>query len=494
MRLTRTGRAISSDHGLRSRQPQRPTGPKDRCSDPRPAPAAFADSQTGSVHAVQETHAEDQHCGHRHEAEDEQEKTAKGRQNWHASLFGGQFIAYANIGFHTFKITGSGFERPHMPQRCPMLFPSLVLGMAGPECPPILATPSGAKFSQMPSFQYSGSRLDRGGVHRRDPDWVAAMMADPSARVLPVWRDRNLVHESNGDGAGMAVTLCELRALQAPQVTPLVAATFNWVFLGMDEVIGPVFAVDISTLDEERAAAVAGSGAFQDLRRISQSVSMDEAAIMAYARGMLTWHRRNLHCGVCGSPTESIQAGHVRHCTSGACGAEAYPRTDPAVIMLVERPASDGEPARCLLARHARVPRPVYSTLAGFVEPGESLEEAVAREVAEETGVIVDSWTYHGSQPWPFPASLMVGFRVRASTTVITLDPGELDEACWFTAAELDAFGEWGDESAQRSLPRPDSIARSLVESWRAEQRLPQGEVLADRQPELERLIRDPRG
>lgn len=324
----------------------------------------------------------------------------------------------------------------------------------------------------MPSFQYSGSRLDRGGVHRRDPDWMAAMMADPSARVVPVWRDQNLVHERDGDGAGLTVTLDELRSFQAPQVEPLVAATFNWVFLGMDEVIGPIFAVDISALEEEQVVAIAGRGSFHDLRRIGQSVSMGEAAIMAYARGMLTWHRRNLHCGVCGSVTESIRAGHVRLCTNSECGAEAFPRTDPAVIMLVERPAAGGEPARCLLARHTRLPRAVYSTLAGFVEPGESLEEAVAREVFEETGVVVDTWAYHGSQPWPFPASLMVGFRARAATSAITIDPDELDEACWFTAAELDAFGDWTDQSAERCLPRPDSIARSLVESWRAEQRL----------------------
>ncbi len=326
----------------------------------------------------------------------------------------------------------------------------------------------------MPSFQYSGSRLDRGGVHRRDPDWVAAMMADPSARVVPVWHDRNLVHELDAKGEDLAVTLCDIPSLGAPRVAPLVAATFNWVFLGMDELTGPLFAVDLSALDEEQAVAVAGQGTFHDLRRIGPSVSIGEAAIMAYARGMLTWHRRNLHCGVCGSATRSVSAGHVRQCTNAQCGTEAFPRTDPAVIMLVERPAEGGKPACCLLARHARLPRAVYSTLAGFVEPGESLEEAVAREVMEETGVVVDAWSYHGSQPWPFPASLMVGFRARGATSGITLDPQELDEARWFTAAELDAFGEWGDDAAERCLPRPDSIARSLVESWRAEQRMPE--------------------
>ncbi|MHB1223233.1 MAG: NAD(+) diphosphatase [Gemmatimonadaceae bacterium] len=326
----------------------------------------------------------------------------------------------------------------------------------------------------MASFHYSGSRLDRAGVHRRDPAWMAALLADPAARAVPVWRDRNLICERDGDG-GLVAGLCEVRSLRLRVVAPLVEAALDLVFLGLDGESGPIFAVDLSVVDEERAVAIAGGGGFDDLRRIGPAVSAADASLMAYARGMLTWHRRNLHCGVCGSPTESVRAGHVRQCTDPACGVEAFPRTDPAVIMLVERPATEGEPASCLLARHTRSARPVYSTLAGFVEPGESLEEAVAREVMEETGVVVDGSTYIGSQPWPFPASLMVGFRARASTSAIILDPEELSEACWFTAAELDAFGEWGDEQAAHCLPRHDSIARALVESWRADQRLASG-------------------
>lgn len=302
------------------------------------------------------------------------------------------------------------------------------------------------------------------------------MLADPAARVIPVWRDRSLVRERAG-GAGLVAARCTVAMLRAQLTSPLVEATLNWVFLGVDGESGPLFSADLSAVEEEAAVAIAGGGILQDLRRVGASVPAGDAALLAYARGMATWHRRNLHCGICGSPTESARAGHVRQCTGAACGAETFPRTDPAVIMLVEHPAAGGEPARCLLARHARLPRAVYSTLAGFVEPGESLEEAVAREVMEETGVVVDAATYHASQPWPFPASLMVGFRARASTTAIVLDPEELDEACWFTAAELDSFGEWGDETAERCLPRPDSIARALVESWRSDQRSGRGSV-----------------
>lgn len=325
-------------------------------------------------------------------------------------------------------------------------------------------------FRAMLSFHYSGSLLDRAAAQRRDPTWVAAMLAHPAARVVPVWRDRNLACER--DGGGLAAALCDVPSLHPPDLAPLVKAALEWVFLGMDGEAGPIFAVDLSAVDETRAVAIVGRGSFHDLRQIGPAVSVADASLMAYARGMLTWHRRNLHCGVCGSPTESIRAGHVRRCTDAACRAEAFPRTDPAVIMLVERPAAAGEPARCLLARHARSSRAVYSTLAGFVEPGESLEEAVAREVMEETGVVVDDSTYIGSQPWPFPASLMVGFRARAGTSAITIDHEELADARWFTAADLDAFGEWGDEQSAPCLPRHDSIARALVESWRAEQRL----------------------
>jgi NAD+ diphosphatase len=157
----------------------------------------------------------------------------------------------------------------------------------------------------------------------------------------------------------------------------------------------------------------------------------------------------------------------VRVCT--ACGTESYPRTDPAVIMLVHRPAAGGEPARCLLARSPRFKPGMFSTLAGFVEPGESLEDAVARETLEETGVRVGRVVYHGSQPWPFPASLMIGFRAEASTTELTIDGEEIADARWFTAEELASFGEWGDEDAALRLPRRDSIARLLVDAWVAD-------------------------
>jgi NAD+ diphosphatase len=218
-----------------------------------------------------------------------------------------------------------------------------------------------------------------------------------------------------------------------------------------------IFAVDLSHC-EAPLDAIAATGAFDftDLRRVGPLLPRTEGALLAYARGIAYWHERHRFCGVCGAPTRSEEGGHVRRCTNGACEATHFPRTDPAVIMLVH----DGE--RCLLGRKAEWPKGMHSTLAGFVEPGESLEEAVAREVFEETGIEVEEVTYHSSQPWPFPASLMLGFHARARTRTITIDADELEHAAWYERADLLARE---DDDTLR-LPRRDSIARRLVEDW----------------------------
>ena len=309
-------------------------------------------------------------------------------------------------------------------------------------------------------LMYTGGPLDRAGVRRRDTDWLTDLLRRPDARVVPMWRDRNLVEPGEPPRAAM-ITGTAIRS-----VTEQAQAH---VFLGLwDD--APYFAVDLSQHEEPALAPLINGGAFEDLRQVGRLLAADEATILAYARGMLHWHRHQKFCSDCGSPTVPQDGGHVHKCTNPDCGRSHFPRTDPAVIMLVTRRGEDGVD-RCLLGWSQRWEFPMYSTLAGFVEPGESLEEAVAREVSEETGVQVGEVTYRGSQPWPFPASLMLGFRARATTAEIACDPAEMREARWFTREELNAFGEYhGETDPNRPrLPRTDSISRRLIEDWRAE-------------------------
>ena len=217
------------------------------------------------------------------------------------------------------------------------------------------------------------------------------------------------------------------------------------------------FAVDVSHIDDPASAEpFAGRGEFVDLRAIGPLLARDEGSIMAYARGLMYWHRRHRYCGVCGSLTESTQGGHVRRCTNADCAVDHFPRTDPAVIMLV----TYGD--ACLLGRQSIWPAGMHSTLAGFVEQGESLEEAVIREIKEESGVDVERPVYHSSQPWPFPSSIMLGFHAEARSQTLVVNTDELETAAWYRREDLLA----SPEDATFRLPRKDSIARRLVDDW----------------------------
>jgi NAD+ diphosphatase len=315
----------------------------------------------------------------------------------------------------------------------------------------------------MSPIRYAGGTLDRGSKLREDDDWVSAAFVSDGAVAVLVHNDRNLV-------AGLAGREETPRAALVPLALvrdKLPATGAIWAFLGLAGEI-PVFGVDISADGVAPIPELDDVGEFVDLRRAGPLVPAEEAAVLAYARAVLTWHHRHRYCSVCGSPTESHKAGHVRRCTNTSCAAESFPRTDPVVIMLVTRCGGEGAPNQCLLGRHARLPRGAYSLLAGFVEPGECLEDAVAREVMEETAVRVRDVRYQGSQPWPFPYSMMIGFRATAETDDIVLD-GELEDARWFTAQQVAEFGEWADESATFRRPRKDSIARYLLDQWIAE-------------------------
>ena len=282
---------------------------------------------------------------------------------------------------------------------------------------------------------YNGGPLDRAGRRRGDSAWLRDQLAHPERRTIPLWRDRCLLR----DGA----------VLNPPPIEG------EPVFLGLDDHV-PVFAVDLSALAESDALAAVGADAAVELRRIVGRLAPAEAAVLAYARGLCHWHRNQRYCGGCGAPTKLADGGATRRCAD--CGRQHFPRIEPAIITLVEAP---GEPTRCLLARHAGAAPDAYALLAGFVEVGECLEDAVRREVAEEAGVAIGEVTYRASQAWPFPAGLMLGFHARALSDAIDIDGDELIQARWFTRAELR-----DRRRARGHLGRPDSIDRYLIESW----------------------------
>ncbi|MBY8872834.1 NAD(+) diphosphatase [Micromonospora sp. PLK6-60] len=293
---------------------------------------------------------------------------------------------------------------------------------------------------------YGGGWLDRSGGRRADPGWVAARLAAAGTVLLPLWRDRCLVTAER----------IPVR-LSAADSAGVLAAADETVFLGLDGEVA-VFAVDLSALSEQEATALTGAAAAVDVRAIFAGLGPAEAAIQGYARGLLHWHRQQRHCGSCGTRTGTTFGGHARTCEP--CDRLLFPRIEPAIIVLVEAP---GSPDRCLLARHRGAAPGSYSTLAGFVEVGESLEDAVRREVAEEAGVVVGDVAYQGSQAWPFPAGLMVGFRATAVSERIAVDGEELLEARWFTRDELRERTAGG-----RPLGRVDSIDHLLLTGWLA--------------------------
>ncbi len=256
----------------------------------------------------------------------------------------------------------------------------------------------------------------------------------------------------------------EIIHLDSAAVAPLLDDFEQLVFLGHDD-LGPLFALDISHHRIDLVEPLIGDSDFVDLRACGWLLDAEQAAQLAYARGLVYWNRHHRFCGTCGSPTRSENGGHQRRCGNADCGRVQFPRTDPAVIMLVEDRSDPARP-RCLLARNARFPNRMMSTLAGFVDPLESLEETVRREVFEECGIRVGRVDYQASQPWPFPSSIMLGFRAEALSTEINVDGVEIEEAYWFEAEQLADFGEWGDGGDNFSLPRRDSIARYLVNSW----------------------------
>jgi NAD+ diphosphatase len=284
--------------------------------------------------------------------------------------------------------------------------------------------------------------LDRASTRRRAETWVDSALRDPASRVHVVWQGRIVLL---GDRAG---------ALHHGELADLVGEQPP-VLLGLLHDVAH-FAVDLSHVEKrDLERRLDADAMLTGLRDAAAVLHADDANLLAFASGITTWHAKHRFCGSCGEATVVKEAGHLRECP--ACNAQHFPRTDPAVIMLV----TDGD--RCVLGRQKVWPQGMYSVLAGFVEPGESLEDAVTREVLEEVGLAIDDVEYQSSQPWPFPSSLMLGFRAHALGSELRPCPDEIEDAQWFEAKELRDARRTGFPKVP---PRGLSIAGRLLNDW----------------------------
>ncbi|HMA10330.1 MAG TPA: NAD(+) diphosphatase [Steroidobacteraceae bacterium] len=291
-----------------------------------------------------------------------------------------------------------------------------------------------------PENLFAGAYLDRRAEARLHEGWLADAQADPTTLYLAMREGAALILPAAGD----ALTRIAFLEGHDPRIctclSPERAVLLGW-FRGQRCLM-----VEVGAEAEPREPFER----FAELRPLASELAPADAGLMAYARALSLWHAGHRYCGQCGAPTRSERAGHMRLCTG--CSRQSFPRLDPAVIVLVH----DGE--RALLGRQASWAPNRYSTIAGFVEPGESLEDAVRREVAEETGVTAQTITYYSSQPWPFPASLMLGFTARAEFSPPQLRDGELEDARWLTRDEI--------RSGAVQLPPLEAISRRLIDHW----------------------------
>ncbi len=307
-----------------------------------------------------------------------------------------------------------------------------------------------AMSSLVSPLLFSAASLDRRHDLRDQPSALDAFWQDDRTRLLLMRGEDGLV-----DAQGCAlISGGEALALRQQAVIT--------VFLGVTPQGGAVFAADLP-LDGDDPALAAPGRQWMGLRTAALRLPFDHAGLAAYARGLVLWHRRARFCGWCGAATLPGEGGHMRRCTNPQCGQPHYPRTDPAVIMAVE-----DDLGRILLSRQASWPKGQWSVLAGFIEPGETPEQAVIREVHEETGIAAGQVRYAGSQPWPFPSSLMMGFFARAEGGELRPDHAELEDARWFSRDDIATLFDdrHRDNGAGLFLSTPVSISRRLIESW----------------------------
>lgn len=288
---------------------------------------------------------------------------------------------------------------------------------------------------------FAGPYVERRAEEREAEDWIEQARRDPQTRYLLMCGTRALIESRGAEAAAVRFLAADDPRIAA--ATPDRLVLLGW-FRGARSVL--------VQLEESIEPPLAEGESLAELRPFASRLPGHDAGLLAYARALAIWRDQHRYCGRCGARMEAARAGHALSCPD--CGHESYPRIDPAIIVLV----SDGE--RALLGRQPTWPPGRYSTIAGFVEPGESLEDAVWREVAEETGIEVQSVRYHSSQPWPFPSSLMLGFEALAAGGTPTARDGELEDVRWFTRAQVRA--------GEILLPPAESISRRLIEDWLA--------------------------
>ena len=293
---------------------------------------------------------------------------------------------------------------------------------------------------------FAGNPFDRADAARRDPEWLDRARANPESRFLGFNRLNVLVDTAN------EAQLCWLASAEILQLEVQAAP----IFLGLDAGV-PHFAVDLSAVADE-VATLQPEAEFRDCRMAAMALPPPQTGIVAQARSQLDWHARHQFCSVCGNPSEPDRGGHLRRCPQ--CKAEHFPRTDPVAIMLI-LPGDE-----CLLGQPAGrfAGTGLYTALAGFIDQGESIEEAVRREVQEEAGIEVGTVTYHSSQPWPFPSSLMIGCHGIATSTKITIDDQELADVAWFSKADVSRA--LAGEHPEMQVPGPIAIAHHLIRAW----------------------------
>lgn len=300
--------------------------------------------------------------------------------------------------------------------------------------------PSGHDWSSHTTYSVNG--LSRHSEQRADAGMIARHLADPKRHLMVLDGDKVLLRGGRIDFTGAAADA-------------LFAESETHIFLGVDDEGQPWFAGEFKVPPELEPGE-----SMVDLRSLAREAMVGAASYgpVAQARATLYWHRRSRFCGVCGAPTELVAAGYQRNCP--ACGTQHFPRTDPVVIMLIE----DGED-RVLMGRTPRFEAGMYTCLAGFMEPGETMEDAVRREVHEESGVVVGAVRYHASQPWPFPANLMLGCYGEAISTEIVVDKEEMEDCRWFSRDEVKAMLIETEVGKLHCPPRL-AIARHLIEVW----------------------------